>query len=287
MVTLTAAIQAGVVNPATTFVCNGSFKMGDRTFRCLGRHGRIDYARALERSCNVFFAELGTRLKREKMVAAARSYGFSRATGIDLIGESAGTLPDDERMKDKPWYPGDSVNLSVGQGYTSATPLQMANYVSVIANRGKSFKPHFLKMATEAAPDSPLKMTQPEIGCEVQLDDIWWDRIIKAMTRVIESGSGINARIRGLSFAGKTGSAEQRRGDKSHAWFVGFAPTENPRIAVAVVLETGGRGGSVAAPIAKALVERYLRGPATTQSSASSETTDSTASASSGLPSSR
>ncbi|MCL6623450.1 MAG: penicillin-binding protein 2, partial [Fimbriimonadales bacterium] len=146
LVTLIAGVRAGLLSPSTTFTCEGAFQLGTRRVRCLGRHGRLDYERAIERSCNVFFANLAHRVGRERIVATAREFGFGDLTGIDLREEKTGTLPTDEWLEKsrRPWYPGNTVNLGIGQGEISATPLQMAHYISVIANRGIGYKPHVL-----------------------------------------------------------------------------------------------------------------------------------------------
>ncbi|MER3413280.1 MAG: penicillin-binding protein 2 [Armatimonadota bacterium] len=247
--TLIAAIRSGIVSPATTFVCNGSTRIGNRTVRCLGTHGRITFQTAIEKSCNVFFAQLGSRLKREQVVDVAREFGLGSPTGVDVPGEAGALLPDDEWLAGKGhrWYQGDTVNLAIGQGYVNVTPIQMANYAALIANRGVAYEPHVAKRVRERVERS-----------RVALDSMWWDRIVRAMVQVVESGTGARARINGMRVAGKTGSAQTGGGRRPHGWFIAFAPAENPTIALAVVVENSDEGGRVAAPIAKSVLEAYF-----------------------------
>ncbi len=259
IVTLIAGIRAGLLSPSTTFYCDGAFQLGSRRVRCLGHHGRLDYERAIERSCNVFFANLAHRVGRERIVATAKEFGFGELTGIDLPEEKTGILPTEEwlQMTHRPWYPGNTVNLGIGQGEISATPLQMAHYISIIANRGRGYKPYTL--LREQSAESPYAVaTQPTISHEVRLSDLWWERIHRALTRVVATGTGRAAQIPGITVAGKTGSAEHLRGRRPHAWFIGFAPVEDPKIAVAVLVESGGQGGREAAPLAQKIMARYL-----------------------------
>lgn len=257
---LIAAVRAGIISPGTTFVCEGSVRIGDRTFRCLGKHGRINYEAAIEKSCNVFFAEVSKRLERADIVEAAIEFGLGKKTGIDLPSERSGLVPTDDwiRNRNLKWYLGDTVNLGIGQGYLEATPLQMANYAAVIANRGFSYKPHLVQNITPFGESAP-EYAKPQLENKVQIDPLWWERIVDSMKRVVTSGTGVSAHIDGVSFAGKTGSADTRQTERAHAWFIGFAPADQPRIAIAVVVEAAGRGGEEAAPVARAVVSRYLK----------------------------
>ncbi len=247
--TLIAAIRSGIVSPATTFVCSGSTRIGNRTVRCLGNHGRITFQTAIEKSCNVFFAELGSRLNREQVVGVAGEFGLGSPTGVDIPGEVGALLPTDEWLerKGERWYQGDTVNLAIGQGYINATPIQMANYAALIANRGVAYEPHVARRRGERV----------EVD-RVALDPMWWDRIVRSMVQVVESGTGVRSRIEGVRVAGKTGSAQTGGGRKPHGWFIAFAPADNPTIALAVVVENLDEGGRVAAPIAKSVLEAYF-----------------------------
>lgn len=260
MATLIAAIRAGVVSPGTTFVCEGSTRIGNRTIDCLGNHGRINYETAIEKSCNVFFAQVASRLTREQLIEVFQEFGLGSQTGIDLLGERSGVLATDkfvENLKQK-WYLGDTVNLGIGQGYFTTTPVQMAQYAACLANRGWAPKPHLVRIITTPG-DNQAESVRPVQGnAKISVDSTWWDRIQNVMVSVVNSGTGARAQVSGFRVAGKTGSAEQRRGDKTHAWFIGFAPADEPKIAIAVLLEEAGHGGDEAAPIAGRVIETYL-----------------------------
>jgi len=261
LVTLIAGIKTGVITPSTTFECKGGLKVGNRYFRCLGVHGRVNFERAIEKSCNVFFAEIATRIERHDIVEVAEQIGFGTKLGIDIPGERAGTLPNSAWLEKNGirWYLGDNVNLSIGQGYLGATPLQLAHYASTIANSGIAYKPHLVRNIHPSTPDQPPLEIEPVLFSKLNIDPLWWDRIKDAMVRVVDYGTGRIAHIEGIRFAGKTGTAQQRRGATPHALFIGFAPADNPEIALAVVLEGAGQGGQVAAPIAGKIVRFYLQ----------------------------
>ncbi|HWP30234.1 MAG TPA: penicillin-binding protein 2 [Fimbriimonadales bacterium] len=261
LVTLIAGIKTGVITPSTTFVCRGGLKVGNRYFRCLGVHGSVNFERAIEKSCNVFFAEIATRVQRHDIVEVAKEFGFGTKLGIDILGESTGTLPSSAWLEKNGirWYLGDSVNLSIGQGYLGGTPLQLANYASTIANKGIAYKPHLVRSIVPSTPDQPPQEIEPVVFSKLNIDSLWWDRITNAMVRVVDTGTGRAAHIEGVRFAGKTGTAQQKRGATPHALFIGFAPADDPEIAIAVVLEGAGQGGQVAAPIAGKVVRFYLQ----------------------------
>lgn len=262
IVTLIAAIRMGHATTATTFVCDGQMRLGTTTFRCLGNHGRVDYEKALEQSCNIFFAQLALKLDRKKIVEVAEEFGFGSPTGIDLLGERKGVLPWDELIAERnmTWYRGDNMNLSVGQGVVSATPLQMAAYASVLANNGVGYKPTLLLHRSSPPPnESQQSSFARQESLRVKLHAEWWERIRRAMVKVVQSGTGYLAQTDGAQIAGKTGSADWDRNQRSHAWFVGYAPADNPQIAFAIVIEAGGRGGREAAPLARKFVESYMR----------------------------
>jgi len=261
IVTLLSAVRAGVITPSTTYDCNGSIRIGNRTFRCLGHHGRINYETALQESCNVFYASLAESMKRTQIASTATALGLGLRTGIDLPSERAGVIPTDQWIKDRKvdWYPGDTINTAVGQGYVDATPLQMAQLISIVANNGVAYVPHLVKSIVAPSANAVPANTQPRESLRIDIPPEWWDRLQRALVRVVEYGTASSARISGVTVAGKTGSAEHsRRSSKSHSWFVAYAPVENPVIAIAVVVEAAGHGSEVAAPIARQVIQRYL-----------------------------
>ncbi|MDQ2986455.1 MAG: penicillin-binding protein 2 [Armatimonadota bacterium] len=283
--TFLAGVNSGVLTEATHFTCTGSMRVGARSFRCLGQHGSIAYHRAMQKSCNIFFAKLGQAVDREGLANTSTLLGLGQKTGIDLLSERPGSLPTDDWLakRELKWYPGDTVNMAVGQGYVGCTPLQMANYIATIASRGSRYAPHLVKAIIPPGADALPQLVEPQIVERLEVSEQWWDRLFSALVAVVEGGTAKAAQIPGITVAGKTGSSEHTRGSRTHGWFVGFAPAEKPRIAIAVVLEAAGHGGEVAVPVAKQVIERYLKTPA----SLISPKRDLTASADSTSPSDR
>jgi penicillin-binding protein 2 len=283
--TLIAGVRSGALTANTHFTCTGSMRIGGRTFRCLGRHGTVAYHRAMQKSCNIFFAKLGQAVDREILAETAMMMGLGKETGIDLLSERAGSIPSDEWLAKRQlkWYPGDIVNMAVGQGYVSCTPLQMAGYAGLVATRGQRFRLHLVKSVIPPGQDGIARATQRELVEKIEIPAEWWDRLNSALIAVVQGGTAKGAQIPGIQVAGKTGSSEHTSGKRTHGWFVGFAPAENPRIAIAVVMEAAGHGGEVAVPVAKEVIEAYLRTPASSTASKRALT----ASADEALPSAR
>lgn len=268
MLTALATEQKGIFNPNAYAYCAGYYEIGNRKFKCLGRHGSISFYNALTKSCNAYFSDLGVRAGREAIVAAAQDATLGAKTGIDLLGESRGTLPTDTWIRAvqglKPneefrWYLGNTVNISIGQGDVGATPLQMANAAAMIANSGMIYQPHLVRAKVSAKPGSQVVRTEAKILRQVKARPEFWPAVRAAMVNVMESGTARSGtQIPGVRWAGKTGSSEHKKGTKTHSWFVGFAPAENPVIAIAVVVESAGHGGEVAAPLAARVVRKWL-----------------------------
>lgn len=263
IVTTLAAYRQGVFSESRTTFCPGFFKLGNQQYRCLGKHGAVSFRTAISKSCNTYFCDLAHRAGYEAMIQAALDLGLGQPTGIDLPGESRGLVPTRDWLQGfdppRPWYPGNTVLLGIGQGEIAATPVQMATLLSLVANRGTSYRPHVVKAVEASTGDRKLLAIEPEVYRRVEVDDRLWDALIGGLNEVLVSGTASYAgRIEGLNWAGKTGSAEHRRNELTHSWFVGFAPVDSPRIAIAVVVEAAGHGSEVAAPIARQLVSRYL-----------------------------
>lgn len=248
-----AALADKITDEKKTFVCEGSLKIGpDYVLNEAGgrAHGKVDLEEALAVSCNVTFGQLSISLGQKGMARTFDRYGFTRPPEGDLQ-ESASRLPDFSRLGD-----GDLAQTGIGQGSLLVTPLRMAMLASAFANKGIILKPYLVSKIT--APDGTLikqfgssewaTPTSPALAAEVA----------RMMTTVVNSGTGYAARIAGIQVAGKTGTAENPHG-ASHAWFIGFAPAAAPEIAVAVIVENGGGGGEVAAPIARQIIARALR----------------------------
>ncbi len=276
-----AGLEAGLITPERRMFAGPYYELpgGGRRFRdwLKGGHGWVDLDRAIVRSCDVYFYDLSYKLGIDRLHDIYGRFGLGRPTGVDLPGELGGLLPSREwkrRRHKQAWYPGETVILGIGQGYLLATPLQLATMTACIAMRGDCRRPHLLKARIASA--VPSDTGQPR-GWRVTLrDPRHWDVIIDAMRHVVSSPEGTGRRINDApySIAGKTGTAqvfslkedEEYEADKlarhmrDHAWFVGFAPVEDPRIAVAVIVEHAGHGGSVAAPVARRVMDAWLLG---------------------------
>jgi penicillin-binding protein 2 len=252
------------IDPGATVYCNGSVVLYGHRFRCWrrGGHGFVNLERALTESCDVYFYLLGQRLGIEGMAAWLHRFGFGERTGFDLAFEASGLIGTPEwsrRVRGTPWYPGEAVSVSIGQGPVLATVIQLARAFAFLANRGEPVTPHLM-----AAPaiTPPAERIAPDHFALVRA----------ALEQVVHGPSGTARRIARLPMAGKTGTAQVVRLQdgvdvdemapefRHHAWFVGWAPLEEPELVVAVIVEHGGDGGSVAAPVAARVVEAHLEG---------------------------
>jgi penicillin-binding protein 2 len=264
IVLATAALQEKVIDTDWRITCHGSFRFGNKVFKChpATGHGSVNVIEAIEKSCNVFFYNLMLKTGLELWTRYGQLYGFGSPTGIDIGEETAGLLPS-ESYFDKvygrgKWTKGYLVSLAIGQGEVGASPLQMACYAMALANGGTIYQPHAVRAIynkkiakfDSVAYGSRTLPISPEVSSLLR----------QAMYLVVNGagGTGATARVPGISIAGKTGTAQNPHG-KDHAWFIGFAPFENPQIAVCVLLENAGFGGSQAAPLAGKLIERYLK----------------------------
>ncbi len=249
-----AGLNTKKINENTTFNCTGKFLVGNIEFDCWkeGGHGPQNLREALIHSCNVYFYNLGRKLGPDILAEYAHKFGLGRPTGIDLVSEGKGFVPTvwwKKTAKHENWYEGETVNYSIGQGYLSVTPLQMAEAISIFATEGNIPRPHLIKKLGNSEIIAPKIKT-----INIPKDEI---RIIKgALRQVVDSdtGTGQRARVEGVKLAAKTGTAQNPRGEP-HAWFVGYAPADNPRIAFAVLVEHGGKGGVIAADLSKQILE--------------------------------
>lgn len=257
IVTTVAAMRQGIFDPNHTVVCNGGYRLGRQFFKCLGHHGQIAFDEALVRSCNTYFADLAMAVGKDGLRQTALDMGFFAKTGIDLAYERTGLIPTDEWLTQvkRKWVPGYTVQTGIGQGDVLATPLQMAELACMVANGGVTYKTHLLK---EVSANGQTQAIDREVLRSVELDQSQWDRIRRAMIGVIDRGTAAGSRIPGLSWAGKTGSAEVAGQARTNSWFIGYAPAENPTIAICVMVEAVGHGSDFAAPVARQVVEKAL-----------------------------
>ena len=257
MVTAVAALEMGLLHPDEPRYdpCEGELAFGDRVFRChrAAGHGELTLRQALILSCDTFFYHLGLEVGIANWTRYARTLGFGRPTGIDLAlggdGEAGGLLPEREYYeKEGKWFEGIMLNLTIGQGETLTTPLQVARYMGALA-AGVLPRPYVLKNGERKHPPPPVQISAQTLD---QIRSILYDVVERPL------GTGRRARIQDVAVAGKTGTAQNPHGD-DHAWFVAFAPVEETRIVLAVLVENAGQGGEIAAPIARKVLETYFQ----------------------------
>jgi penicillin-binding protein 2 len=229
-----AALEEEKINPATTFACDGVFRLNMARFRCWNTHGIEDVVDALTHSCNVFFYNLGLRLGPKAIHHYASILGFGKATGIDLPFEKKGFLASTkwkEKTFHEKWYPGDSVNSVIGQGYNTVTPMQVAKLISFFASGGYLIQPYLV----ERIEDLEIPLRKKDL---VNLDQKNIEMVTKGMRRAVkdEKGTAHILESLDLNIAGKTGTA-QVAGRKSHGWFAGFFPYQEPKYIIVVMLE--------------------------------------------------
>ena len=261
VVTVVAALEEGVTDRKRKIYCSGSFELAGRVFTCWNEtgHGSLSIIDAIANSCNIYFYTLGKDLGIERFSKYMQKFGLGEKTGIDLPAEAIGTIPSaqwKEREVKEIWFPGDTINLSIGQGYLLLTPLQVHAIICAIAAEGEIYKLHLAKKII-SADGNTVEEIKPEIHKRVNLSSDTFKIIKEGLRQTILKGTGWRANIQELAVAGKTGTAQNPQGE-THAWFIGFAPYEDPEICITVFLENGGEGGEAAAPIARAMLEKYF-----------------------------
>lgn len=256
-----AALDLGVINTSTTFTCRGGGTFYGRYFKCDAIHGTLTVEHAIERSCNVFFYNLIYKIGMEKWYDYATRFGFGKVTNLDIGNEVSGFIPDAkyyEKLYGAEWPKSIMASLGIGQGEVNVTPIQLAQYVSLIANDGITYSPHLVRGYVDNRTHKIIPFHNAK-KIDVHIDKKIFDIVKNGMFMVVNgAGTAAGSRIKDIEMAGKTGTAQNPHG-KDHALFIGFAPYDNPRIAVAVVVENVGFGATWAAPIAKKLVEAYLK----------------------------
>ncbi|HEY5996808.1 MAG TPA: penicillin-binding protein 2, partial [Candidatus Deferrimicrobiaceae bacterium] len=271
-----AGLESGEQGPDDRAVCGGSYRLGNRTFRCWKPkgHGAVDMYRAITQSCDVYFYQLGRKLGPGPVAKVERGAGLGTITGIDLPREKKGLVPDEEwkmaNRKEK-WQEYESVLLGIGQGLIHVTPLEMLVGYATLGTGGQVMRPRIVTKSVRM--DGTASVHPPQ-----KLRDLGWKPEHSAFIRhalwgvVNDYGTAGIAKLPGIAVGGKTGTAQvaQMKGERiksedlpynlrDHAWFAGFAPVDDPQIAVVAVLEHGGHGGSAAAPIVKAVMQEYFR----------------------------
>ncbi len=261
MISAIAGLEEGIIDSTSRINCPGGFQFGNRFFKCLHVHGSTDVETSIEKSCNTFYYSLVNKLGLDTWSKYSKLFGFGRKTGIDIPEEINGLVPSTEYYNKvfgkRGWTKGFVISLGIGQGELSVTPLQLAQYAALIANYGKSAKPHFLKAYTDTKTNKRVEVKPQLIDIGISKES--FDIVRKAMWKVVNgAGTAGNIRSAELNISGKTGTAQNPHG-KEHAVFVGFAPFDNPKIAVAVIVENAGYGSVAAAPIARDVIKAFLQ----------------------------
>lgn len=281
IVTAIAGLEEGVVDENTVINCPGYYAFGNRVFRCWrrGGHGKVDMQRAIVESCDVYFYQVGEAVGVDKLAEYARAFGLGSRTKIRLDNESRGLIPTAEwkrKHTGEPWQRGETLSIAIGQGFNLVTPLQMAALVGAIANGGTLYRP-LIVQAIEMADGGLVQPEMPYIAGRLDISEKTLAIVRKGLWGVVngKKGTARGSRLKGIEMSGKTGTAQvvgRREGEdqskkadeevahhfKDHAWFVAYAPSQAPEIAVAVIVEHGEHGSSAAAPIAKAVIQYYL-----------------------------
>jgi penicillin-binding protein 2 len=261
MLIAAAALQERIIDEHYRITCKGSFRFGNKVFKDMHVHGSVNVIEAIQRSCDVFFYQLVLKVGLDKLSEYGKKFGFGLLTGFDIGEETAGLIPSTEyynRVYGKgKWTQGYIVSLGIGQGEVGVSPLQMARYAALLANGGLLLQPHAVNSIRNKRTGSLDIIDHKESS--VGVDSSVMRLIREGMRRVVQEpgGTGGMARIRGIVSAGKTGTAQNPHG-ADHAWYIGFAPFDHPRIAIAVLLENAGMGGVKAAPIAGRVMQQYL-----------------------------
>ena len=265
-----AGLESGALTPETKFNCPGQFYLGNVKFDDWkkGGHGTLDLRGAIVNSCNVYFYQAGLRVGIDEIVRVSRAFGLGEPPGLGLGDEAKGNLPNPQpKRKGQPiWTAGNTVIASIGQGMVVTSPMQILAMVSAIANGGTIYRPFVVKKIVSLSGDV-LEEYEPEAMRQVNVKPETLAFIRQAMLGVVNEGTGQRAKVPGLPIGGKSGTAqvvkkgeEKRQADlKDHAWFASFAPVDNPQLAVVVLVENGGFGGAVAAPVAKAVYEAAFK----------------------------
>ncbi len=279
IVTAAAGLEEGVINEKTTMFCPGSYRFGDRDFRCWkkGGHGTVNVVEALAASCDVFFYQVGLKLGIDRLAWYAKAFGLGDCTGVDLDHEGNGLVPTaawKKRRTGIPWQRGETLSVAIGQGYNLATPLQMLVLVSAVANGGVLYRPQLLSEVRTPEGVALLK-NESEIVGKLPVSDKTLRIVRKGLWEVVNGSRGTAkvSKLDNVDISGKTGTAQivgrkknesareserRERQFKSHAWFVAYAPSQNPEIAVAIIVEHGEHGSSAASPIARDLFKTFF-----------------------------
>jgi penicillin-binding protein 2 len=279
IITALAGLEEGVIDEDTEVSCPGYYRFGNRTFRCWkrGGHGRVKILKAITESCDVYFYKVGELLGVDRLAWYAKASGLGSPTGINLDKEAKGLIPTaawKKRRTGVPWQKGETLSIAIGQGFNLATPLQMVGLTAAIANGGTRYRPMILE-AIKSPDGRIIHQSQPEVIGKVPISERTLELVRTGLWAVVNSdhGTARGSRLADIEISGKTGTSQvigRKKDDtrsenempahlRPHAWFVAYAPSNAPIIAVAVLVEHGEHGSSAAAPVARELIKTYLR----------------------------
>jgi penicillin-binding protein 2 len=273
-----AGLEDRTLTPTTTYYCPGGLYYGNREYHCWRKqgHGALSVHRAIVASCDVFFYQVGIHLGIDRLSQWAHMLGLGERSGIELDNERPGVMPSSlwkEKRFHQRWYPAETLSVAIGQGYVAATPLQMAMVAAEIANGGTRYKPQFVK-EEEALNGSVIRKFPPIVERRIPFDPTVLDIVRSAMCDVVNGGGGTGhaAHLDNITVCGKTGTSQvvKEAGNaripedkeplkyRDHGWFVAYAPSDHPQIAIACVIEHGGHGGSSAGPVVHDVMKRFF-----------------------------
>jgi penicillin-binding protein 2 len=279
IITAIAGLVEGVIDENTEVFCPGYYRFGNRVYRCWkkGGHGRVKIIKAIAESCDVYFYQVGALLGVDRLAWYAKAAGLGSSTGIRLDKEAGGLIPTAAWKKKRTgvvWQKGETLSVAIGQSFNLATPLQMASMTAAIANGGTRYKPIILD-SIKMADGRLIYQSEPQIIGKIPLTGQALELVRKGLWEVVNSdrGTARGSRLADIEFSGKTGTSQviSRKKDdtrpeeerpahlRPHAWFVAFAPSVEPQIAIAVVIEHGEHGSGAAAPVAREMIKAYLR----------------------------
>jgi len=278
IITALAGLAKGVITPNTVYYCSGSMAFGNRRYGCWkeGGHGPVSLHRALAESCDVYFYQVGLKVGVDSLAEYANRLGLGHKTGIEFEYEKSGLIPTanwKKLAKEEPWQEGETLSIAIGQGFNLVTPLQVNQMASALANGGTLYKPFLVEKIIDSE-GQVVKEFEPTVDVELVGMDKYLALIREGLVGAVNDrhGTGRAAGLKDITVAGKTGTAQVvkmttfkevaeedvKYKHRDHAWFTSFAPAENPEIAVTVLVEHGGHGGSAAAPVAKKVLEKYF-----------------------------
>ncbi len=254
------ALEENIITPSYSVKCNGVYTFGNRPFKCTHVHGKTDLVESIEHSCNIYYYDLIQKIGLERWNSYMKKFGFGSKTGLDISEETTGLVPDaayyDRAYGKNGWTNGVLINLGIGQGEILTTPVQLAQYTSLLATKGKTVRPHLVKGYIDSKTQNYIPLEFEKFS--IDFSEKNWDVVRHGMYQVVQGdGTAKYFRQKDFNIGGKTGTSQNPHGDE-HALFVCFAPFEKPEIAVVVVVENVGYGSTHAAPVAVKLLKYYL-----------------------------